>query len=131
MKYGNIGFNWDNTIISKIDNLLNCDFEAIFDVKSLTDMRIGDDSLHYRISKGDNFVDFGVMDGELAAYMWECPGEGRVFLKELEKYAERNYLKLVIPTVLNPKLEDILRDNGYMMKEVPFMDDVVELWAKW
>jgi hypothetical protein len=125
------GMNKKTQIISKIDSILNCDFEPQFEIKPLTDMPIGDNSLHYRISKGDNFVDFGVFDSEMAAYMWECPGEGRVFLKALEKHAQKNKLKLTIPTILNPKLEVILRENGYTMKEVPYMDDVCELWAKW
>ena len=118
-------------VISAIDNLLNCDFEAIFEVKSLTDMPIGDDSLHYRMSKGRNWVDFGIFNGEMNAYTWQCPSEGRVFLKALEVYAKQHKLKLAIPTVLSSSLIYILKDNGYTMKEVPYMDDVVELWMKW
>lgn len=122
--------NKKQKVISKIDNLLDCEFEPVFDIKPLTNITIGDGSLHYRISRGENFVDFGVMDGEMAAYMWECPGEGRVFLKALEEQAQVRKLKLTIPTILNPKLEKILVDNGYTMKEVPYMDDVCELWSK-
>lgn len=122
--------NKKQMIINKIDNLLNCEMEPVFEIKPLTDMPIGDGSLHYRISKGENFVDFGIMDGEMAAYMWECPMEGRVFLKALEEQAQIRKLKLTIPTILNPRLEKILRDNGYTMKEVPYMDDVCELWSK-
>ncbi len=117
-------------VISKIDNLLNCEFEPVFEIKLLTDLPVGDGSLHYRLSKGENFVDFGVMDGEMAAYMWECPGEGRVFLRELEEHAQKRKLNLTIPTILNPKLETILVDNGYTMKEVPYMGDMCELWSK-
>lgn len=117
-------------VINKIDNLLNCNMEPLFEIKPLTNLPIGDGSLHYRISKGENFVDFGVMDGEMAAYMWECPGEGRVFLKALEDQAQVRKLKLTIPTILNTRLEAILRDSGYTMKEVPYMGDVVELWSK-
>lgn len=122
--------NKKEKVINKIDNLLNCDFEPQFEIKPLTDMPIGDNSLHYRISKGENFVDFGVMEHEMAAYMWECPGEGRVFLKALEEHSRERKLKLTIPTVLNKKLEVILVDNGYTMKEVPYMDDICELWSK-
>ena len=86
--------NQKTAIITKIDNLLNCDFEPHFEIKPITDLLIGDGSLHYRMSKGDNFVDFGVFSGEMAAYMWECPGEGRVFLKALEEYANEKKLKL-------------------------------------
>ena len=117
-------------IISKIDNLLNCEMEPVFKIKPLIDLPVGDGSLHFRISKGENYVDFGILDGEMAAYMWECPGEGRIFLKALEEEAQKRKLKLTIPTVLNPKLEKILVDNGYTMKEVPYMDDMCELWSK-
>jgi len=122
--------NRQNAVITKIDNLLNCDFEPHFEIKPLTDLRISDGSLHYRMSKGESFVDFGVMNGEMAAYNWDRPGEGRIFLKALEDYAKEKKLKLVVPTVLNKKLEAILIDNGYTMKEVPYMDDVCELWSK-
>lgn len=117
-------------IINKIDNLLNCDYEAKFEIKPRTDLPIGDHSLHYRMFKNKSYVDFGILDGEMATYMWECPTEGKVFLKELEKHAKKNNLKLVIPTVLNPKLEMILKKTGYTMKEVPYLDDICELWSK-
>jgi len=115
-------------IITKIDSLLNCDYEAKFEIKPLTDLPIGDHSLHYKLSKNKSYVDFGIL--EIAAYMWECPTEGRVFIKELDKYAKKNNLKLVIPTVLNPKLETILGEAGYTLKEVPYMGDICELWSK-
>jgi hypothetical protein len=122
--------NKTEKVINKIDNLLNCELEPIFKIIPLTDLPTGDGSLHYRISKGEGFVDFGVMDGEMAAYVWECPGEGRVFLNALEEQAKIRRLKLTIPTILNPRLEKILADNGYTMKEVPYMDDVCDLWSK-
>jgi hypothetical protein len=56
--------------------------------------------------------------------------EGRIFLKALEEHAIKEGLQLTIPTVLNPKLEKILIDNGYMMKEVPYLESVCELWSK-
>lgn len=105
--------------------------EVIFEIKPLVDLPIGDGSLHYRLSKGESRVDFSVLDDEMSAYMWYCPGEGRLFLKALEEQAQIRKLKLTIPTILNPKLEKILVDNGYTMKEVPYMDDVCELWSKW
>ena len=101
-----------------------------FTVKALTDLPAVDGSKHFRISKGKHYVDFGILDGEMAAYVWGCPGEGRIFLQALEGYAEINNLKLVVPTVLSPRLEHILKDNGYTKKEVPYMGDVCELWSK-
>ena len=122
--------NKKETIINKIDNLLNCELEPGFEIKPLTNLPIRDRSLHYRMSKDECFVDFGVINGEMAAYMWECPGKGREFLTALEIYSKDAKLKLTIPTVLNIRLEKILRDNGYTMKEVPYMDDVFKLWSK-
>ena len=117
-------------MINKIDELLNCDMEPIFRISELTNMSIGDNSKHFRMTKGRNWVDFSILGGKLAVYMWECPSEGKVFLKALEKYAKKNKLKLIIPTVLNMHLEKILEDNGYTMKEVTYRDDVCELWTK-
>ena len=114
----------------KVNRLLNCDYDPRFEINSLTDLPVSDGSLHYRISKGNNYVDFGVFNSEIAAYTWDCPGEGRIFLEALEEYAAKEGLTLTIPTVLNPKLESILKDNGYTMKEVPYLDDVCELWSK-
>jgi len=115
---------------TKIDDLLNCDYEPYFEIKPLTDFDIKDGSLHYRIKKGNNYVDFGILCAEMSAYTWECPGEGRIFLKVLEEHAVKKGLKLTIPTVLNPKLEKILEDNGYTMKKEPYLEDVYELWSK-
>lgn len=88
-------------------------------------------SAHFRMqSNTGGYVAFGIMNGEMSAYEWNCPFQGRKFLKRLENYAIENNLRLTIPTVLNPKLRNILMDNGYTTKEVPYMDDVVELWSK-
>ena len=89
-----------------------------------------DNSKHFRIFKGKHYVDFGILDGEISAYIWGCPHEGRIFLKALEQYAKKNNLKLTIPTVLSPRLEHILEDNGYTKKEVPYLGDICELWSK-
>lgn len=118
------------SVETKINNLLNCDYETCFEINPLTDLPVRDGSLHYRISKDNKYVDFGVLNGEIAAYTWDCIGEGRIFLEALEQHAIKVGLKLTIPTVLNPKLESILKDNGYIMKEVPYFDDVCELWSK-
>jgi hypothetical protein len=61
------------SVETKIDNLLNCDYEPCFEINPLRDMPVRDGSLHYRISNGDNYVDFGVFGGEMAAYTWDCP----------------------------------------------------------
>jgi len=100
------------------------------EVKEFTDIPIADNSRHYRMSSGNHYVDFGVLDGELCAYLWGCPREGRMFLKALEEYAKRENLKLTVPTVLSPRLERILMDNGYSMKEVPYLGDICEVWSK-
>ncbi len=84
----------------------------------------------YRMSSGNGYVDFSILDGEICAHTWHCPGEGRKFLRKLEMYAEGLKLKLTIPTVLSPKLRKILADNGYSIKYVPYMNDVYELWEK-
>lgn len=104
--------------------------ETKFIITSLKDLPVGDNSLQYRMKANDNYVDFATFDGELCAHTWQCPGQGREFLKALEEYAKNVKLKLTIPTVLNIRLEKILRDNGYTMKEVPYMDDMCELWSK-
>lgn len=119
------------SVESKINDLLNCDCDSRFEIIPLTDLPVSDGSLHYRISKDNNYVDFGVSNGEIAAYTWDCPEEGRVFLEALEEYATKEGLNLTIPTVLNPKLESILKYNGYTMKEVPYLDGMCELWSKY
>lgn len=101
-----------------------------FIITPLRDLLSGDNSIQYRMSAKDNYVDFATLGDELCAHTWQCPGQGREFLKALEEYAKNVQLKLTIPTVLNIKLEYILRDNGYTMKEVPYMNDVCELWSK-
>ena len=106
-------------------------FETKFTIKPLTDLPIEDNSLQYRMmSTNDGYVEFATLDGEMCAHTWQCPGEGREFLKALEKYADSRKMKLTIPTVLNIRLEKIIKDNGYTMKVVPYMHDVCELWSK-
>ena len=83
-----------------------------------------------RMSSDNGYVDFSILSDEICAHTWHCPGEGRTFLRELEKYADDLKLKLTISTVLNQKLRKILIDNGYSIKYVPYMDDVYELWEK-
>ena len=96
----------------------------------------GDSSKQYDlISETGNFVHFAVLDNELCAHTWHCPNEGRVFLEELERYAESKGLKLTIPTVINPKLQKILLDNGYHTTQIewfpePDCFELVDIWVK-
>ncbi len=88
-------------------------------------------SAHFRMqSSTGGYVAFGVINGEMSAYEWNCPLQGRKFLKRLENYAKTNNLRLTIPKVSNPKLKKILIDNEYTIKEVPYIDDTCELWSK-
>lgn len=73
-----------------------------------------DDSRHYRMISEKGYVQFSICENKMYAYYWVCPGEGRIFLKELEKYAHDNKLVLIIiNNVTNPALEKILKDNYY------------------
>lgn len=67
------------------------------------------------ISKNGGSVQFSISsDGkELYANVWDCYGEGKRFLKELENYVDMKGLKLIVPNVINPALENILRKAGY------------------
>ncbi len=89
-------------------------------IKSLTGLPSGDNSKQFRMMSEKRHVDFAILDGELCAHTWQAEGEGRLFLNELEQYASNHHLKLTIPTVLNPRLQAILEQNGYTMMEVPF-----------
>ncbi len=114
-----------------MSNLPDFEFD-FFSIRSLKDIPIGDASLQYRIESETGYVDFAILDGELCAHTWQCPKEGRLFLKALEDHAEKKGLKLTIPTVLSPKLLHILKTSGYIkeMVWVDYMDDWCELWSK-
>lgn len=99
-------------------------------IKEFTDIPTPDNSRHFRMFSGNHYVDFGVLDGELCAYLWGCPGEGRVFLKALEKYAKEKGLKVTVPIVLSVRLKKILGDNGYTMKKELYLGDICEIWSK-
>lgn len=100
------------------------------EIQPFKDLPSGDGSEQFRMTLDKGYVDFAILNNELCAHTWQCPGEGKAALSELECFAFDNKLNLTIPTVLNPRLEKILRDNGYTMKSVPYMDDVCELWSK-
>lgn len=99
-------------------------------ITELKNLPIEDNVFQCRMSSDNGYVDFSIMSSEICAHTWHCPGEGRIFLRELEKYADDLKLKLTISTVLSPKLRKILIDNGYSIKYVPYMDDVYGLWKK-
>ena len=77
-------------------------------------------------------VQFATFDDEMCAHTWHCPGEGKQFLAALEEHANKIDRKLTIPTVINPKLANILSVAGYVKtyREVVCMGmvDTVELW---
>ena len=92
-------------------------------------------SKQFTLWNGSKRVCFSVMEDELCAHTWNCIGEGREFLKELEWYADFLQLQLTVPTVINPKLRTILEDNGYSKRLVEFEPepnsvDWVEIWSK-
>ena len=102
----------------------------IMQINELTDMPVGDDSKHYRMVSKIGYVDFGVFDNEMCAYMWQCPREGYKFLQELETHATKINKKLTISTILSPALKNILKTSGYVMKQVDYMGDKCEIWYK-
>ena len=89
------------------------------------------DSSHQRRMLSNNgYVDFSLLKDGVCAHTWHCPGEGRIFLRALEKYADEIGTKVIVPTVLNAKLRNILIENGYSKKYIRYMDDAIELWEK-
>ena len=99
-------------------------------IEELKNLPVGSSSHQFRMSSDKGYVDFSILDNEICAHTWRCPGEGRIFLRELEKYDDILGLKLTIPTVLNPKLRKILTDNRYSTKLAKYMGDKYELWEK-
>ncbi|KGK97631.1 hypothetical protein LI82_12685 [Methanococcoides methylutens] len=96
----------------------------------------GDKSKQYIIrSSTGNYVRFAILEEELCAHTWNCIGEGRQFLAELETHAANKGLNLTIPTGINPKLQTILTDNGYHTTTVewfprPDSFEAIDLWVK-
>ncbi len=93
-----------------------------------------DGSKHFRMflpGEKYQYIDFAILETELCAYLWECEGNGRFFLAELERYADNHGYQLTIPTVLSKRLVRILESNGYTMKGLPSNGDICELWSKW
>ncbi len=93
-----------------------------------------DGSKHFRMfipGEKYQYVDFAILKQEMCAYMWECEGNGRFFLAELERYASNRGYQLTIPTVLNPRLIRILEGNGYTMRAIRYYGYICELWSKW
>lgn len=102
-------------------------------VREIKNIDIKDGSLHYNmISENGGKVHFAILGEEMCAIDFSCPGEGKIFLKELEKYADENNLKLYISNVINPKLETILKKAGYIDFYIrdEFVDDTIQCWKK-
>lgn len=103
-----------------------------FTVRSLKDLPVADASLQFRIESATGYVDFATFKDELCAHTWQCPGEGRLFLKALEEHAKKLKLTLTIPNVLNPALKHILESSGYSPTAIydENFDQEIELWSK-
>lgn len=102
-------------------------------VEKITNIDIKDGSIHYNmISETGGYVHFAILGEEMCANDWSCPGEGRRFLGELEKYADEKGLRLIVSNVINPALETILRKAGFEAFYIkdPFIDDWMQCWRK-
>jgi hypothetical protein len=103
-------------------------------IELINNIDIRDGSVHYNmISEKKGTVHFAILGKEMCANDWNCPEEGKVFLGELEKYADENGLLLTISNVINPKLETILRNVGYeeSYEELSYLDgDVIQIFKR-
>lgn len=103
-------------------------------IEKITDINIVDGSEHYNmISEKGGTVHFATLGDELCACDWSCPGEGRRFLRELEKYADKKGLELTISNVISPALENILRKADYeeSYKEPSYLDgDTIQIFKR-
>lgn len=110
-------------------------------IEEITDIDIRDGSRHFNmISEKGGRVHFAISakkdeDGniEMCACDWDAPKEGKVFLKELEKYADDNRLLLTISNVISPALENILRKADYeeSYKELSYLDgDTIQIFKR-
>jgi hypothetical protein len=93
-----------------------------------------DGSLQYQF-KGQGWrIDACIEKGRIILHIWLCEGHGREALKEMEDYAEKRKLKVVVTTVISGALEKILRDNGYVPHDEEFeLDgetDSTDVWEK-
>lgn len=104
-------------------------------VEEIKNRDVRDGSIHFRMtSEMGGYVEFSISreerEKEMYAYEWNCPNEGKIFLKELEKYSDNNGLKLIVNNVINVKLETILRQNGYKEYYVQVgEDDIIQCWS--
>ena len=102
-------------------------------IEKITDINIVDGSVHYNmISEKGGRVHFALFGNEMCAIDFDCPGEGRLLLWGLERYAEKYGLSLTISNVINPRLETILRKAGYVDYYIrdEFADDTIQCWRK-
>lgn len=105
-------------------------------VEEIKNRNITDNSEHFTMTsdKGGT-VEFSISgnDNSMHAYEWHVPGEGRIFLKELERYASDKRLKLIVTNVINPKLETILRSEEYNEYYIEVSDldgDIIQCWSR-
>jgi hypothetical protein len=102
-------------------------------VEEIKGINIMDGSRHFNmISEKKGKVHFAILDKEMCACDWNVPKEGKVFLKELEKYADEHRLLLTISNVINPALEHILRKADYIDYYIrdEYMDDTMQCWKR-
>lgn len=111
-------------------------------IEEIKDIDIKDESRHYNmISEKGGTVHFAISakkdeDGntEMCACDWNAPKEGKVFLKELEKYADEHGFVLTISNVINPALENILRKAGNyeeIYEELSYLDgDTIQIFKR-
>jgi hypothetical protein len=93
-----------------------------------------DGSLQYEFTDSYWRVDACIEKGRIICHTWFAEGQGRTALAEIEKYAIRHELKVVVSTVINGALEKILRDNGYAPHDEEFEvggeKNTTDIWEK-
>ena len=110
-------------------------------IEELKDLDIRDKSRHFNmISEKGGRVHFAISakkdkDGktEMCACDWNAPKEGKRFLAELEKYADKHGFLLTVSNVINPALETILRHAEYeeSYEELSYLDgDTIQIFKR-
>lgn len=115
-------------------------------VEKIENRDIRDESEHFKmISDKGGYVEFSTSLDVLyssnaihcritmCAYDWNCPGEGKIFLKELENYARDKRYRFIISNVVSGALEKILRDAGYREYYAKISDldgDIIQSFEK-
>ena len=104
-----------------------------FRITELKELERGrDNSRQFILSSnlGGN-VQFSINEGFLWLHSWKCPGEGKKFLDEFEDLSIMYKLKIRVPTVLSPKLENILLSRNYEKKRIwnEELNDIIEFFT--